>query len=200
MQLDPRLYPQRDDLTPEQEFREFIKPIPRHRSATQRTQSLCAISCGLTACNIPRITSSATVLRCLLMRQASLTRSTPKDLYVTHAQIFLIADLLIKAKADGRLFSRMRLLRLNRSRSDYINMHDRLGGEFVQVVAQLQAYGMCIEVLWLLGAYLEYLRLVTNRFRANGDRDEYISTHAGAQTGGRWLSARSFKSRKRSTH
>ncbi len=28
LQLDPRLYPQRDDLTPEEEFREFIKQFP----------------------------------------------------------------------------------------------------------------------------------------------------------------------------
>jgi FADH2 O2-dependent halogenase len=30
------------------------------------------------------------------------------------------------------------------------------------------------EVLWLLGAYLEYLRLITNRYRANGNRVRYI--------------------------
>ncbi len=30
-------------------------------------------------------------------------------------------------------------------------------------------------MLWLLGAYLEYLRLITNRYRANGDREKYLA-------------------------
>jgi FADH2 O2-dependent halogenase len=40
LQLDPRLYPQRDDLTPEEEFREFIHQFPDMEAQLKETRAV----------------------------------------------------------------------------------------------------------------------------------------------------------------
>ncbi|MDQ6611966.1 MAG: NAD(P)/FAD-dependent oxidoreductase, partial [Gemmatimonadota bacterium] len=96
-----------------------------------------------------------------------------KGLYVTHASIFLLADLLLKVKSSGD-YSAQAFMPLEKMTLDYINMHDRLVASSFKAWHNYKLWRV-YSVVWLLGAYLEYVRLIMNRFRANGNREAYIA-------------------------
>lgn len=171
LQLDPRLYPQRDDLTPEQEFREFIGQFPDMEAQLKNARPVRDFM------RIDRLQYSAHHIvgdRFALLAHAAgfIDPLYSKGLYVTHASIFLAADLLLKAKQTGdysaQAFAPLETMTLN-----YIRMHDRLVASSFKAWHNFKLWNV-YEVLWLLGAYLEYLRLIINRYRANGDRARYL--------------------------
>jgi FADH2 O2-dependent halogenase len=55
----------------------------------------------------------------------------------------------------------------------YIDMHDRLVASSFKAWSNYKLWRV-YAVVWLLGAYLEYVRLIINRFRAN-NRTEYLA-------------------------
>jgi FADH2 O2-dependent halogenase len=61
-------------------------------------------------------------------------------------------------------------------------MHDRLVASSFKSWHNFKLWNV-YEVLWLLGAYLEYLSLITNRYRAS-NRDEYIQLMKGHKLAG----------------
>lgn len=171
LQLDPRLYPQRNDLTPEEEFHDFIKQFPEIEAQLKPARPV------RDWVRIDRLQYSAHHIvgdRFTLLAHAAgfIDPLYSKGLYVTHAQIFLMADLLLKAKQTGdysaQAFAPLEAMTLN-----YINMHDRLVASSFKSWHNFKLWNV-YEVLWLLGAYLEYLRLIINRYRANGDRTKYL--------------------------
>ncbi len=171
LQLDPRLYPQRDDLTPEQEFIEFIQQFPDIHAQLKGARPVRDWM------RIDRLQYSAHHIvadRFALLAHAAgfIDPLYSKGLYVTHASIFLAADLLLKAKQTGD-YSAAAFAPLETMTLDYINMHDRLVASSFKAWHNFKLWNV-YEVLWLLGAYLEYLRLITNRYRANGDRAKYL--------------------------
>lgn len=180
LQLDPRLYPQRDDLTPEEEFREFIKQFPDMAAQLKDAKPV------RDWVRIDRLQYSAHHIvgdRFALLAHAAgfIDPLYSKGLYVTHAQIFLIADLLIKAKQTGD-YSAKAFASLEPITLDYINMHDRLVASSFKSWHHFKLWNV-YAVLWLLGAYLEYLSLITNRYRAR-NRDEYIQLMQGHKLAG----------------
>ena len=180
LQLDPRLYPQRDDLTPEEEFREFIKQFPDMEAQLKNAKSVRDWM------RIDRLQYSAHHIvgnRFALLAHAAgfIDPLYSKGLYVTHAQIFLIADLLLKAKKTGD-YSAAAFAHLEPITLEYINMHDRLVASSFKSWHNFKLWNV-YEVVWLLGAYLEYLSLVINRYRAN-NRDEYIQLMQGHKLAG----------------
>ncbi|MCX6045998.1 MAG: NAD(P)/FAD-dependent oxidoreductase, partial [Chloroflexi bacterium] len=111
--------------------------------------------------------------RCALLAHAAgfIDPLYSKGLYITHASIFLVADLLLKAKQTGdysaNAFAALETMTLN-----YIDMHDRLVASSYKAWHNFKLWN-AYEVLWLLGAYLEYVRLIINRYRAK-NRAEYL--------------------------
>jgi tetracycline 7-halogenase / FADH2 O2-dependent halogenase len=180
LQLDPRLYPQRNDLTPQEEFNEFIKQfldIETQLTSAKPVRDWIRID---------RLQYSAHHIvgdRFALLAHAAgfIDPLYSKGLYVTHAQIFLIADLLLKAKKTGD-YSAAAFASLEPITLDYINMHDRLVASSFKSWHNFKLWNV-YEVLWLLGAYLEYLSLITNRYRAR-NRDEYIHLMQGHKLAG----------------
>jgi FADH2 O2-dependent halogenase len=171
LQLDPRLYPQRSELTPEQEFFEFIQQYPDLHAQLKDARPVRDWM------RIDRLQYSAYHVvgdRFALLAHAAgfIDPLYSKGLYVTHAQIFLMADLLIKAKQTGD-YSAAAFEPLEKMTLDYVNMHDRLVASSYKSWQHFKLWNV-YEVLWLLGAYLEYLRLITNRYRAHGERSKYI--------------------------
>ncbi|MEW6403385.1 MAG: tryptophan 7-halogenase, partial [Chloroflexota bacterium] len=180
LQLDPRLYPQRDDLTPEEEFRAFIKQFPEMEAQLQNAKPVRDWM------RIDRLQYSAHHIvgdRFALLAHAAgfIDPLYSKGLYVTHAQIFLIADLLIKAKQMGD-YSAAAFASLEPITLDYIGMHDRIVASSYKSWHNFKLWNV-YEVLWLLGAYLEYLSLITNRYRAK-NRAEYIQLMQGHKLAG----------------
>ena len=170
LQLDPRLFPQRNDLTPEAEFYEFIKQFPDIYAQLKDARAV------RDWVRIERLQYSARHIvadRFALLAHAAgfIDPLYSKGLYVTHASIFLMADLLLKAKQTGdysaKAFAPLETMALN-----YIQMHDRLVASSFKSWHNFKLWNV-YEVLWLLGAYLEYLRLITNRYRAK-TRADYL--------------------------
>jgi len=171
LQLDPRLYPQRDDLTPEQEFREFIKQFPDIEAQLKNAHAVRDFM------RVDRLQYSAHHIagdRFALLAHAAgfIDPLYSKGLYVTHASIFLMADLLLKAKKTGD-YSAQAFAPLETMTLGYINMHDRLVASSFKSWHNYKLWQV-YSVVWLQGAYLEYLRLIMNRFRARGDREKYL--------------------------
>jgi tetracycline 7-halogenase / FADH2 O2-dependent halogenase len=171
LQLDPRLYPQRDDLTPEQEFYGFIKQFPDIEAQLNHAHSVRDFT------RVERLQYSAHHIvgeRFALLAHAAgfIDPLYSKGLYVTHASIFLLADLLLNAKKTGD-YSAQAFAPLETMTLDYINMHDQLVASSFKSWHNYKLWQV-YSVLWLLGAYLEYVRLIMNRFRAQGDRTTYL--------------------------
>ncbi len=171
LQLDPRLHPLRPDLSPEAEFLDFIKDYP---DVLAQFGGARAVRDWM---RIDRLQYSARHIvgdRCALLAHAAgfVDPLYSKGLYVTHASLFLLADLLIKAHKTGD-YSATAFAPLERMTLDYVGMHDRLVASSFKSWRNFKLWN-AYEVLWLLGAYLEYLRLIINRFRAKGDRARYL--------------------------
>ncbi len=172
LQLDPRLYPQRNDLTPEEEFGQFIQQFPDLHAQLKDARPVRDWM------RIDRLQYSAHHIvanRVALLAHAAgfIDPLYSKGLYLTHASIFLMADLLLKAKQTGD-YSAEAFAPLEEMTLNYIQMHDRLVASSFKSWGNFKLWNM-YEVLWLLGAYLEYLRLITNRYRAKGDREKYLA-------------------------
>ena len=172
LQLDPRLYPQRNDVRPEQEFREFISQFPDLAAQLKNARAVRDFT------RVDRLQYSAHHMvgeRFALLAHAAgfIDPLYSKGLYVTHAGIFLLADLLLKAKSSGN-YSAQAFLPLEIQTLNYINMHDRLVASSFKAWHNYKLWQV-YSVVWLLGAYLEYLRLIMNRFRANGNREAYLA-------------------------
>ena len=171
LQLDPRLYPQRNDLTSEDEFFSFIQQFPAIEAQLKTAKP---IRDWIRIERLQYSTHHVVGDRFALLAHAAgfIDPLYSKGLYGTHAQIFLLADLLLKAKQTGdysaQAFTALEAMTLN-----FIQMHDRLVASSFKSWQNFKLWNV-YEVLWLLGAYLEYLRLITNRYRARGDRARYL--------------------------
>lgn len=174
LQLDPRIYPQRNDLTPEAEFYAFIQQFPDLHAQLQQAHPVREWQ------RVDRLQYSAHHIvgdRFTLLAHAAgfIDPLYSKGLYVTHMSIFWLADLLLKAKASGD-YSAAAFMPLEKMTLNYIGMHDRLVASSFKSWSNYKLWQV-YAVLWLLGAYLEYVRLIINRLRAH-NRQEYLSLMA----------------------
>lgn len=171
LQLDPRMYPQRNEVSPEQEFFDFIGQFPDLSAQFARARPVRDWM------RIDRLQYAAHHIvtdRAALLAHAAgfIDPLYSKGLYVTHASLFLLGDLLLRAKQTGD-YSAAAFAPLERMTLDYVHMHDRLVASSYKAWHNFKLWNV-YEVVWLLGAYLEYVRLIINRFRANGDRARYL--------------------------
>jgi FADH2 O2-dependent halogenase len=171
LQLDPRLYPQRNDLSPAEEFYAFIDQFPDIRAQLAHARPVRDWQ------RIDRLQYSAQHIvgeRCALLAHAAgfIDPLYSKGLYVTHMSIFWLADLLLKAKQSGD-YSAAAFAPLEKMTLSYVDMHDRLVASSFKAWSNYKLWRV-YAVVWLLGAYLEYVRLIINRFRSK-DRAEYLT-------------------------
>ncbi|MEZ4728538.1 MAG: NAD(P)/FAD-dependent oxidoreductase [Caldilineaceae bacterium] len=171
LQLDPRIYPQRNDLTPAAEFYEFINQFPDLCAQLRQARPV------RDWLRVDRLQYSAHHIvgdRFALSAHAAgfVDPLYSKGLYLTHMSIFWLADLLLKAKQTGD-YSAAAFAPLEEMTLSYIAMHDRLVASSFKSWSNPKLWQV-YAVLWLLGAYLEYVRLVVNRLRAR-DRTEYLA-------------------------
>jgi FADH2 O2-dependent halogenase len=171
LQLDPRIYPQRNELTPAEEFQQIIDQFPDLRD------QLAGAHPVRDWLRIDRLQYAAHHIvadRCALLAHAAgfVDPLYSKGLYLTHISIFWIADLLLKAKQTGD-YSAAAFAPLEEMTLGYLDMHDRLVASSFKAWSNYKLWAV-YAVLWLLGAYLEYVRLIINRFRAN-NRAEYLA-------------------------
>ncbi|PDV96906.1 NAD(P)/FAD-dependent oxidoreductase [Candidatus Chloroploca asiatica] len=163
LQLDPRIHPMRTDLSPEEEFFDFIARFPsikahfagaRAARAWTRTERL-------------QYTSTHVVGErfCLLGHAAGFIDPLySKGLYTTLMSTALLGHLLLEAhrRQDYRAeqFQPLEALTLR-----FVEAHDRIVANSYKAWSNPKLWSV-YALLWLLGAYLEYLKLLSTRGRA----------------------------------
>lgn len=180
LQLDPRIHPVRADLTPEEEFFTFIHQFPDIESQFKDAHATRAWS------RTDRLQYSAQHVvgdRFALLAHAVgfIDPLYSKGLYVTHMSLMLLADLLLKAHKTGD-YSAATFAPLEDMTLRYIQMHDQLVAGSVKSWSHYKLWQV-YAVLWLLGAYLEYLKLTVTRLRAK-DRADYLAQLNGLALAG----------------
>lgn len=178
--LDPRVYPVRTDVTPEEEFYEFIDQYPFIKKQFEQAKPVR----GWVRANRLQYSSKKVVGDRFALLGHSVGFVDPlysKGLYVTHIAIMVLADLLIKAKKTGD-YSATAFASLEEITLNYVKMHDILIANSVKAWSDERLWRV-YSVQWLLGAYLEYLMLSIARMRAK-DRTEYIRLLANNRLAG----------------
>jgi len=178
--LDPREYPVRTDVTPEEEFYEFIEQFPDIKRQFEHAKPVR----GWVRANRLQYASKQVVGERFALLGHSVGFIDPlysKGLYVTHMAIMVLADLLINAQQTGD-YSAHAFASLEEMTLKYIKMHDILIANSVKAWSDPRLWRV-YAVQWLLGAYLEYLMLSITRMRAK-DRQEYIHLLANNRLAG----------------
>ena len=171
LQLDPRIYPLRADLTPEEEFYAVISQFP---DMARQFEGARATRAWVRTDRLQYSAQHVAGDRFALLAHAAgfIDPLYSKGLYVTHMTIMLVADLILKAHKTGD-YSAAAFASLETLTLRYMHMHDQL------VAGSLKSWShpklwQVYAVLWLLGAYLEYLKLTVTRLRAK-NREEYLA-------------------------
>ena len=171
LQLDPRIHPTRTDLTPEAEFHDFVQRFPDIQAQLASAKPVRAWT------RLDRLQYSTGHVvgdRFALLAHAAgfIDPLYSKGLYVTHMSILVLADLLLKARQTGD-YSAAAFQPLEALTLRYIDMHDRLVANSYKSWSHPKLWAV-YAVNWLVGAYLEYLKLTITRLRAR-DRADYFA-------------------------
>lgn len=175
LQLDPRIHPARPDLTPEEEFFAFIARFP----------SISAQFAGARAARAwartDRLQYTATHVVgdrfCLLGHAAGFIDPLySKGLYTTLMSTALLAHLLLDAHRDGD-YATERFQPLEKLTLRYVRSHDRIVANSIKSWSNYKLWSV-YSVLWMFGAYLEYVKLLSTRGRATS-RADYFAQIAG---------------------
>lgn len=171
LQLDPRIYPPQPELSPEEEFNAFLRQFP---DIEKQFHTARATRAWVRTDRLQYSAKHVVGDRFALLAHAVgfIDPLYSKGLYVTHMSVMLVADLLLKARQTGD-YSAAAFAPLETMTLRYMHMHDQL------VAGSLKSWGnyklwQVYAVLWLLGAYLEYVKLTVTRLRAS-DRADYLA-------------------------
>ena len=160
LQLDPRIYPVQPDLSPEEEFFAFIARFPSISAQFQGARAARAWT------RTERLQYTATHVVgerfCLLGHAAGFIDPLySKGLYTTLMSTALLAHLLLDAHRDGD-YSTERFRPLEDLTLRYVGAHDRVVANSVKSWSNYKLWSV-YAVLWMLGAYLEYVKLLSMR-------------------------------------
>jgi tetracycline 7-halogenase / FADH2 O2-dependent halogenase len=170
LMLDPRLHPERPDLTPEAEFRQFIDQFP---SIAAQFDGAQAVRPWTRAGRIQYGSRQVVGERWALLGHAAgfIDPLYSKGLYLSTTAVFTLAHLLLKAGQTGD-YSAAAFADLERVTHNMVCSADRLVANSYKAFSDYRLW-QNYAVVWLLGAYLEYVRLNTIRLQAGSDRDAY---------------------------
>ncbi len=175
LQLDPRLYPTRQDLSPEEEFYDFIERFPSIPPQFGRARA----ARGWTRTERLQFSSTKVVGErfCLLGHAAGFIDPLySKGLYTTLMSVSILAHLLLAAHKTGD-YSAERFRPLEEMTLGYVRANDRLVANSFKSWGHYDLWSV-YAVLWLTGAYLELVKLVSARGQATS-RDDYYARLAG---------------------
>ena len=175
LQLDPRLYPTRTDLSPEEEFYDFIERFPSIPPQFQRARAVRAWT------RTERLQYSARAVvgdrYCLLGHAAGFIDPLySKGLYTTLMSVSVLAHLLLSAHRSGD-YSREQFRPLEDLTLGFVRANDRLVANSFKSWGNYELWSV-YSVLWLTGAYLELVKLISERGQATS-RDDYYARLAG---------------------
>ncbi len=169
--LDPRVHPEKSDLTPEEEFFEFIAQFPAIAKQFENAKAVRAWTrTGRLQYSSHRVVGD----RWALLGHAAgfVDPLYSKGLYTTYASVSVLADLLLEAAETGD-YSAAHFQPLESLTLAYVKANDRLVANSYKAFAHPKLWNV-YSVMWLLGAYTEYVKLTSMRARAR-DRDGYYA-------------------------
>ncbi|GAC1357785.1 MAG: tryptophan 7-halogenase [Herpetosiphon sp.] len=171
LQVDPRLYPVRRDLSPEEEFYSLIEQFPDIKAQLQGAKAVR----GWTRAERLQYSSKHVIGErfCLLGHAAGFIDPLySKGLYTTFSSVSLLAHLLLQAHRDGD-YSTERFQPLEQMTKAFVRANDRLVANSIKSWANYKLWSV-YSIVWLLGAYLEYVYLTSTRVQSR-NREEYMA-------------------------
>ena len=180
LQLDPRLYPQRDDLSPEEEFFDFIERFP---SVCAQFKEAKAVRNWVRAGRLQYASKRIVGDRfCLLGHAAGFIDPLfSKGLYTTMMSVAVLSNLLLDTHQSGD-YSVEHFRPLEETTLAFVRTNDRLVANSYKSFANYKLWSV-YAVLWLLGAYTELVKLNSIRAQA-GDRKDYFLLTRGLKLAG----------------
>ena len=169
--LDPRVHPAREEVSPEQEFFDFVARYP---SMAAQFANARAVRPWTRAGRIQYASKQIVGERWALLGHAAgfIDPLFSKGLYTTFMSIAVLADLLLDAQRDGD-YSAARFAPLEQTTQSFIRHNDRLVANCYKSFGHYKLW-VPMSVLWLMGAYTEYVKLNTIRAEAT-DRASYFA-------------------------
>ncbi|MDJ0752802.1 MAG: NAD(P)/FAD-dependent oxidoreductase [Ardenticatenaceae bacterium] len=170
LMLDPREWPDRPDLTPEQEFYEVISQFPSIAAQFKSAKPIRQWA------RTPRLQYGSTQVvgdRWALLGHAAgfIDPLFSKGLYCSLSAVSLLAHLLLNARETGD-YSAKAFAPLETVTQNYLATADRL---IANSYASFEHPDMwqAMSVVWLLGAYTELVKLSSMRAMAQTPEDYY---------------------------
>ena len=179
--LDPRLYPKRDDLSAEEEFREFIERFP---SIAKQFEGAKAVRPWTRTGRIQYSSKQVVGDNWALLGHAAgfIDPLYSKGLYTSLTSVSVLADLLLKAEKTQD-YSRTAFLSLEEKTLGFIKANDTLVANSYKAFSNPQLW-QSYSVLWLLGAYTEFVKLTSARARMANRETYYRDTRSLKLAGG----------------
>ncbi len=170
LMLDPRVHPPQPDLSPGEEFTAFIERYP---SIAAQFAGARAVRNWTRTGRIQYTSKQVVGDRFALLGHAAgfVDPLYSKGLYSSFMSAIMLAHLLLDAHQDGD-YSAARFQPLEKLTLAYVAAADRLIANSFKSWGNVELWNV-YAVLWLLGAYLEYVKLTSARLRAH-TRQEYI--------------------------
>ena len=168
--LDPRQYPLRDDLSPEEEFYAFLEQYP---AILAQFKTAKPIRDWVRTGRIQYSSKQVVGDRWALLGHAAgfVDPLYSKGLYNSLTAVSMMAHLLLKAHKTGD-YSQAAFAPLETITQNYLNMNDRLIANSFRSFKHPDLWQV-YSVLWLLGAYTELVKLLSMRAQFKDDRDAY---------------------------
>ena len=162
--LDPRVFPERSELSAEEEFFEFIQRFP---GIHKQLKNLKSVRVWTRTGRIQYSTKKVIGNRFCLLGHAAcfIDPLFSKGLYLTLTSIQNLVPKLIKSKNDNN-FETVRFQTYEDTVFRFIEANDKLISGAYKSFGDFRVWRKYI-ILWVLGAYLEYLKLVLLRFNAH---------------------------------
>ena len=182
LMLDPRQHPSRDDLSPEAEFFAFLEHYP---AIAAQFEGARAVREWVRTPRIQYGSQQVVGDRWALLGHAAgfVDPLYSKGLYNALTAMSMLAHLLLKARETGD-HSAATFAPLETLTQNYLRTNDRLIANSYRAFKHPDLWRV-YSVLWLLGAYTEYVQLVSMRTRAGDDRNSYYDMLAKMRlTGG----------------
>ena len=168
--LDPRVHPPRDELTPEEEFFDFIAQYP---NIAAQFEGCKAVRPWVRAGRLQYSSKQMVGDRWALLGHAAgfVDPLFSKGLYTSLTAVFLLGHLLIEAKETGD-YSAAAFADVETVTRAYVCSADRLVANSYRAFSDYRLW-QSYSALWLLGAYTELLKLNMMRAQYPADRQAY---------------------------
>lgn len=181
LMLDPRIHPHQTELSPEQEFFQFVERFP---AIAVQFRYAKAVRSWIRTGRIQYGTKQVVGDRFCLLGQAAgfIDPLFSKGLYTALTCTSLVAERLLSATVTGD-YTAANFRIVEETTQAFLHSNDRLVANTYASFSDYRLWSP-ISVVWLLGAYLELVKLVSSRALAHNRQDYYQRRRSLSLVGG----------------